>query len=167
MKEMVLRSHWRREQGSWESDPRSIFPDRCTYLIGDDYQWQYQWYELFDRLHINPRTDGGGGYPPPGGFSWITEKPRRAAPRNLAWLFLHSFYTLCARCNFLTWKVRSPGQFEWPDLKSPFCNFERPHQSQSRWPSALKLAGCNERIEAYNLYIWDFLLYRWSKVRFS
>ena len=32
----------------------------------------------------------------------------------------------------------------------------RPRQNQSRWPSALKLAGCNEPIDAYNLYISDF-----------
>ena len=32
----------------------------------------------------------------------------------------------------------------------------RPHQNQSRWLSALKVAGCNELIGTYNLYISAF-----------
>ena len=40
----------------------------------------------------------------------------------------------------------------------------RSRQSQSRWPCALRLAGCNEPIYSYNFYISDFL-YRWPNFR--
>ena len=33
----------------------------------------------------------------------------------------------------------------------------KPHRSQSRLPSALKVAGCNEPIVTYNLFVSDFV----------
>ena len=36
--------------------------------------------------------------------------------QSLASLSLYLFYTLCASCDLLPWEVRSPGQFEWPNL---------------------------------------------------
>ena len=101
-------------------------------------------------LTFNPRTTGGG-YPPPRRF-FVDN-----APRNLACLFLHHFYMLCASCDFLTWKIRSPGQFEWPNLNHLFATL-RQCQSQTRWASALKAAGYNKPIRTYNLNISTFLI---------
>ena len=73
---------------------------------------------------FNPRTDGGADIrPPPWGFSWIAEKPRRVAPRNFAWLFIYQFCVLCVSGDLLPSKVRSPGYLEWLDVKSLFCIF--------------------------------------------
>ena len=76
-------------------------------------------------------TDGGGAViRPPWGFSEIAEKPRRVAPRNLAWLFPHQFRTWCASFDLLHLKVRSPGHFEWHDLEPLFCSFATVSQLQ-------------------------------------
>ena len=119
-------------------------------------------YIRYTEPNINPRTDGGGARIfAPRKFFVDNGKPRRAAPRNLASLFLHSFYTLCANCNFLTWKVGV--SLNDPSSHHHFATL-RPRQSQSTWPSALKVAGCNEPIETHYLHISDFL-YQWHKVR--
>ena len=93
----------------------------------------------------------------PCGFSQIAGNQRCAAPRNLTWLFFYPFYTVYASGDLIPGKIRSPGLFERPDLTSPFATL-RPRQSQSRWPSALKLAGCNKPIGIYNLFISDLLV---------
>ena len=61
-------------------------------------------------------------------------------------------------------KVRSPGQFEWPHLTSPFSTL-RSWLSQTWWPSALKVAEYNRYVQKRlkSVYL-GFFLYRWPKV---
>ena len=87
---------------------------------------------------------------------------------HLAWLFLYHFYTLCASCYLIPWKVRSPDQFDWITRLHItffffFCKFETESEAWSRWQSALKVAGCNKPTGSYNMYILDFV-YQWPKV---
>ena len=66
---------------------------------------------------------GGAGIRPPWDFSLIAEKPRRVAPRNVAWIFIYQFFVLCVSGDLLPFKVKSPGHLEWPVVKSLFCIF--------------------------------------------
>ena len=65
--------------------------------------------------------------------------------------FFIFFYRSCAVCEDLE---RWGHQVSLNDLTSHqlFATL-RPRQSQSRWPSALKVAGCNEPIGTYNLVL--------------
>ena len=79
-----------------------------------------------------PRTAHGRGRlsapPPLLGFSWITEKRRRVAPLNFAYLFTQHFDTFPDNFDLITSKITPPG----PDLKLRFSKFEtlsKTHQS--------------------------------------
>ena len=111
-----------------------------------------EWYVFLNKILARAATGGGRICHCPPRFFVDNGKT------NLARLFLYLFYTLGARCYLLPWKVRWPGSFKWPDFTTPFFANLRPCQSQSRWPSALKVAGCNKPIATCNLYISDFYI---------
>ena len=109
--------------------PVSIY--RGMPLLAQNSLWLRIWYcRAWVRI-FNPRTDGGDVYIRRSRRFFVdSEKPRRAALRNLVWLFLHPFYTLCTRCDLIPWKIRSPGQFKW-NITSPFCHFETASEPES------------------------------------
>ena len=105
------------------------------------------------------RTDGGE-YPPPEVFRRY--RKNRGATRGMtisSSLFTHYMQVVTFYLEKSGHQISSNG----PTSHHLFSTL-RPRQSQSRWPSALKVAGCIEPIGTYNLYISDFL-YRWLKVR--
>ena len=57
-------------------------------------------------------------------------------------------------------KVRSPGQFEWPNLKKSL----NLHQSYNYWAIDMQLSGVSKGDRIYKTYISDFR-YLWPEVR--
>ena len=70
---------------------------------------------------FNPRTDGGGRVSAPRRFFVDYGKTAARSAAKFSMTIPLSFLHII---NLVTSKVRLPGQFEWPDLTSPFCNFE-------------------------------------------
>ena len=85
----------------------------------------WSWTDLCSLLVSLTRAPTGADIRPPSPSFFVDGgKTAASSAPTFWWLFCHPFYTLCASCGFLPWKVRSPGQFEGPNLTSPVCNFE-------------------------------------------
>ena len=107
----------------------------------------------------------GGGYPLPAPRGFFVGNGKTAL-RSAAKFGLTIVYFFTQYVQVLASYLEKSGyqvNLNDPTSHNLFATL-RPRQSQSRWLSALKLAGCNEPMGTYNLYVSDFV-FRWPKVR--
>ena len=79
---------------------------------------------------VHPRTDATGEADIPPKFFADRGKTVGLRAAKFGMTIFYPFCTVCASGDLLPWKIRSPGQFELPDLASSCCNFETGSESK-------------------------------------